>query len=166
MILSAILAGTMAFSPASARSLYYGPKNGPFGEGYKHRVDKDGSLRIVTEYHARSVDEALDVALYRAAELARQARKPFVQVVGGSAYASNGVAVATVYVRPSDTPDAPDKCRHAKQCYTADVAAVMRALSGPAGNQPGVARPTGIDGYGRSVIVSGFGTGAVAWSGR
>ena len=160
---AAVIAAIVVASPASARDIYYGPKSGPFGTGYKHDVEKDGSLRIVTEYHARSADTALDVALYRAAELARETGKPFVQVLGGSAYSRTGVAVALVYARPSDTPAAPDKCRRAKQCYTADVASVLRTLGGPAGSQPGVARPSGTDEFGRSVSYSGFGTGAVAW---
>ena len=158
-----VIAAVVASSPASAGKLHYGPKSGPFGTGYKHDVEKDGSLRIVTEYHARSADLALDVALYRAAELAREAGKPFVQVLGGSAYARNGVAVGLVYARPSDTAAAPTACRRAKQCYTADVATVLQALGGAHGNEPGIARPTAVDAFGRSVIFSGFGTGAVAW---
>ena len=161
--LAAVIAAAVISSPASARKLYYGPKSGPFGTGYKHDVEKDGSLRIVTEYHARSADLALDVALYRAAELAREAGKPFVQVLGGYAYSRTGVAVGFVYARPSDTAAPPAGCRRAKQCYTADVAVVLRALGGAAGNEPGIAEPTGTDAFGRRVIYSGYGTGAVAW---
>ena len=164
--LAAAAAAALIASSASARSVYYGPKNGPFGTGYKHSVEKDGSLRIVTEYHARSADLALDVALYRAADLARDAGKPFVQILGGHAYARNGVAVGFVFARPSDSSSAPAQCRRAKRCYTADVASVLRVLGGPNGTAPGIAVPSGTDAFGRSVIASGFGTGAVEWSRR
>ena len=162
-LLSMLIAAAVASSPASAREIYYGPKSGLLGTGYKHKVEKDGSLRIVTEYHATSADLALDVALYRAAELAREAGMPFVQVLGGYAYARNGVAVGLVYARPSDGPAAPAACRRSKQCYTADVARVLQALSGAAGTEPGIAKPIGTDTFGRRVFQSGFGTGAVAW---
>ena len=161
--LAAVIAAMVASSPATAGKLYYGPKSGPLGTGYKHNVEKDGSLRIVTEYHARGADLALDVALYRAAELAREAGKPFVQVLGGYAYSRTGVAVGLVYARPSDTAAAPTGCKRAKECYTADVATVLQALGGRYGNEPGSAKPTGTDAFGRSVSLSGFGTGAVAW---
>ena len=159
----AAIAAVMVSSPASARDIYYGPKSGPFGTGYKHNVEKDGSIRIVTEYHSRDPYVALNVALYRAAELARDAGKPFVQMLGGYAQARNGVAVGFAYARPTDSSSAPAACRRAKRCYTADVATVLRALGGPYGNQPGIARPTGTDQFGRSVSFEGFGTGAVAW---
>jgi hypothetical protein len=161
--LIAAIAAVIASSPATAANPYYGPMSGPFGTGYKQNVEKDGSLRIVTEYHSRDPYLALNVALYRAAELARQAGSPYVQMLGGSAYARNGVAVGTAYARPTTSPLAPTTCRRAKRCYTADVAAVLRALGGPYGNQPGIAQPSGIDSFGRSVSGEGFGVGAVAW---
>jgi hypothetical protein len=160
--LIAAIVAVGAWSPAIANP-YYGPKSGPFGTGYKQNVEKDGSLRIVTEYHSRDPYLALNVALYRAAELARQAGSPYVQMLGGSAYARNGVAIGTAYARPTTSPLAPTACRRAKRCYTADVAAVLRALGGPYGNQPGIAQPSGTDSFGRSVSVEGFGIGAVAW---
>ena len=160
------IAAVLASSPASAGKPYYGPKSGPFGTGYKHNVEKDGSLRIVTEYHSRDPYLALNVALYRAAELARDAGKPFVQVLGGNASSRHGVAVSFVFARPSDSPSAPAACRRAKQCYTADVASVLQAVGGPHGNEPGIAKPTGTDRFGRSVSFEGFGIGAVAWSQR
>ena len=161
-VLLVSLAIGLACAPAIGAP-YYGQKNGVFGTGYKHGVEEDGSLRIVAEYHARDVDLALNVALYRAAELARNAGKPFVEILGGSAWARNGVAVGTVYARPSDADSAPVKCRRAKQCYTANVAAMLVALSGPGGNQPGVMKPAGTDRFGRTVTLGGYGAGAVTW---
>jgi hypothetical protein len=103
----------------------------------------------------------VDVALYRAAELAREARQPYVQILGGSGTARMSVSTAIIYARPSATPPA---CRRSKRCYTADVGKVITTLSGPSGNQPGVAAPAGPDSYGRTVTVSGFDTGAIAWT--
>jgi hypothetical protein len=101
------IAAVIVSSPASTANAYYGPKSGPFGTGYKHNVEKDGSLRIVTEYHSRDPYLALSVALYRAAERAHQAGSPFVQMLGGYAYSRNGVAVGTAYARPTSSPSAP-----------------------------------------------------------
>jgi hypothetical protein len=154
--LVAITAAIVA-SSASARTVYYGPKSGPFGTCYKHNVEKDGTLRIVTEYHARSADLALNVALYRAAELARDAGKPFVQILGGYAYSRTGVAVGLVFARPSDSSSAPEQCRRAKQCYTADAARVLQALGGPDGTEPGTPKPIGTDAFGRSVSAEDLG---------
>jgi hypothetical protein len=106
----------------------------------------------------------VDVALYRAAELAREARQPYVQILGGNGTARMSVSTAIIYARPSTTPDAPPACRRSKRCYTADVDKVITTLSGPSGNQPGVAAPAGLDSYGRTVTVSGFDTGAIAWT--
>lgn len=165
-MIAALVAAAVASSPAAAREIvpYYGPKRGLMGEGYKHNVEKDGSLRVVTEYHTRDPMVAMNVALYRAAELAREAGKPYVEVLNGYAMASYGVANGFVYLRPSDTAAAPAACK-AKRCYTADVAKVMQALGGRSGDQPGVPYPT-VDELGRTVTISGFGIGAVAWTER
>lgn len=163
MSLVVAVAAVLASSPATAGTPSYGPKGGPFGAGYKHEVEDDGSLHIVTQYHSRHPDFALNVALYRAAELARAAGRPFVQILGGYASARHGVALGHVFARPSETPSAPLACRRAKTCYTADVASVLAALSGPNGNEPGIVKPTGTDRYGRSVSFGGYGAGAVAW---
>ena len=165
--LVAAIAAVVTASPALADALRYGPKDGAFGTGYKDDVEKDGSLRIVTEYHSRDPYPALNVALYRAAELAREVGKPYVQVLGADGMSSQGVASGFVYARPSDSPAAPTSCRpHVKRCYTADVGQVLSALSGPAGDQPGVAKPSSTDQFGRSVSQAGFGVGAIAWSER
>lgn len=160
----AVLACVLVASPALARDAapYYGPKQGLMGEGYKHSVVKDGSWRIVTEYHTNDPMVALDVALYRAADLARLDGHRYVQVLSGDAMASYGVASGFVFAKASDSPEAPAACR-AKRCYTADVAKVLDALSGPSGNQPGVAKPSSVDERGRQVTILGFGIGAIAW---
>ena len=63
--LTALIAIVAAASPAVARDYVpaYGPKRGLMGEGFKHSVEKDGTWRIVTEYHTRDPMIALDVAL-------------------------------------------------------------------------------------------------------
>lgn len=144
---------------------FYGPKQGAMGEGYKHGVQKDGSWRIVTEYHTRDPMIALDVALYRAAELARDDGHRYVQILGGYASSGYGVSSGFVFAQPADSPEAPTKCRD-KRCYTADVRRVHELLSGPDGHQPGVAIPTSVDGYGRQVTERGYGIGAVSWANR
>lgn len=165
--LAALIALAAVASPAAARDYVpiYAPKHGLMGEGFKHNVEKDGTWRIVTEYHRSDPLMALDVALYRAAELARENGNRYVQVLNGYGMSGYGVANAFVYAAGSDSPAAPPSCR-AKRCYTADVAKVLDALSGPDGRTPGVPKPTFVDGYGRQVTVDGFGIGAVAWTKR
>ncbi len=135
------------------------------GEGYKHSVQKDGTWRIVTEYHTTDPMVAMDMALYRAAEMAREANQPFVQILNGYAMSSYAVASGFVFARPSSDSAAPTACK-AKRCYTADVARVLDLLGGPTGNQPGVAKPSSVDERGRQVTISGFGIGAVSWATR
>lgn len=158
------VAAVLLSAPAIAGTLEYKPFGGLSGQGYKHKVEGDGSWRIVAEYSTRDPIISLDVALYRAAELAREAGQPYVQILGGDASGRMGVATAIIYARGSGTAQAPSVCRRSKTCYTADVAKVLAALGGPSGNEPGVAKPTSVDRFGRTVTVSGFGTGAVAWS--
>lgn len=161
-LVTMLVVASLATAPALAENApYYGPKGGLLGEGYKEELQKDGSWRIVTEYHSRDPMVAFNIALYRAAELAKEAGKPFVEITKGYAMSGYGVANGFVFARPSDSPSAPAKCR-TKRCYTADVAKVLKALGGPDGNQPGVPVPS-IHENGRTVIVSGYGIGAIAW---
>ena len=119
----------------------------------------------MTEYHTRDPMIAVDVALYRAAELAREQGKRYVQVLNGYGMSGHGVANGFVYAVGSDSPAAPTSCK-AKRCYTADVAKVLEALSGPDGRTPGVPKPSYVDQMGRQVTISGFGIGAIAWTQR
>jgi len=61
-------------TPALARDSAppYEPLSGAFSEGYKEKLQSDGPYRIVTRYNARDPIDALDVALYRAADLAQK----------------------------------------------------------------------------------------------
>lgn len=163
-LLATLITIFIAVSSATAREYVpiYGPKNGAMGEGYKYSDQKDGSWRIVTEYHTRDPMVALNVALYRAADMAREAGKPYVQVLSGYGMSSYGVASGFVFARPSDNPAPPASCR-TKRCYTADVAKVLEALGGETGNQPGMPKPT-VDEHGRTVLISGYGVGAIAWT--
>jgi hypothetical protein len=160
------LAATLLFvipATAGTKAPYYGPKQGIMGEGYKHSAQKDGSWRIVTEYHSSDPMLALDVALYRAAEMAKEGGQRYVQILGGYGSSNYGVANGFVYARASDSPSAPPSCRD-KRCYTADVAQVLDALSGPSGNEPGIAKPSiQLDEKGRQVMMLGMGIGAIAW---
>lgn len=154
--------------PALARddAPYYGPMKRWHGIGYKFgyedRVEKDGSWRIDTALRGRG--EAVDMALYRAAERARDAGYRYVFLLGGRGYTSPGISAATIYARPSAEAVAPTGCRskRATTCYTADVAEILRILGGPDGLQPGVAIVDHRDEYGREVFLSGYGTGGIA----
>lgn len=145
---------------------YYGPMKRWHGIGYKFgyedRIEKDGSWRIDAAVHGRG--DAIDVALYRVAERARDEGYRYVFLLGGNWSKSPGMDAATLYARPSREAVAPVGCRSRKAttCYTADVAEVLRILGGPDGTQPGVAIVDHRDEYGREVVLSGYGTGAIA----
>lgn len=143
---------------------YYGPALRWHGIGYKlgyqDRIQPDGSWRI--EVSARS-GEPVDMALYRAAERARDLGYRYVALLGGVEHRIPGMRWVTLYARPSATADAPTTCRSSRKgtCYTADVGEVLRVLGGPGGAQPGVAMVDHLDRFGRAVTYSGYGTGAV-----
>ncbi|GAA0656519.1 hypothetical protein FHT00_002415 [Sphingomonas insulae] len=141
---------------------YYGPMKGWQGVGYKDHVEKDGTWRV--EAARRGPYDAIDLALYRAAERARDAGYRYVFLLGGTGRRNLWMNSATLYARPSHEAVAPVGCRSRKAttCYTADVAEVLRILGGPDGTQPGVAIVDHRDEYGRAVYLSGYGTGAVA----
>jgi hypothetical protein len=145
---------------------YYGPMKRWHGIGYKFgyedRIEKDGSWRIETTIHGGG--EAIDMALYRAAERARDEGYRYVFFLGGRGWKSHGIETATLYARPSHEATPPTGCRSKKvtTCYTADVAEVLRILGGPGGTQPGVAIVDHRDEFGREVFLSGYGTGGVA----
>ncbi|WP_241656388.1 hypothetical protein [Sphingomonas oligophenolica] len=130
--------------------------------GYDERTEKDGSWRIDAAVHGRG--HAIDIAMYRAAERARNEGYSYVVFLGGRGSKSPGIDAATVYARPSHEAAAPAGCRSNKvsSCYTADVAEVLRRFGGPGGSQPGVAVADHRDQFGRQVFLSGYGTGGVA----
>lgn len=160
--------GTPAFA---ADAPYYGPMKswgigGLGSEGYRERTEPDGSWRVEAATRGR---DATEMALYRAAERAHDEGYAYVEMLGGHASQAPGRARATLYARPSRTPTPPATCwrkNKPKSCYTADVADVLRRLSGPDGSRPGVSRPSETDEYGRQVsyggIDFGFGVGAVS----
>ena len=145
---------------------YYGPMKRwhgiGFQTGYKDRTEKDGSWRIDAAIHGRT--DAIDMALYRAAERAHELGYRYLFLLGGNSRKSPGLDTATVYARPSHEPVPPIGCRSKKltTCYTADVREVMRVLGGSDGAQPGVPIVAGRDEFGRDVFLSGYGTGGVA----
>jgi hypothetical protein len=157
-------AGAMLI-PSLAVAVDYHPwSGGLISQGYKESIEKDGSWRIVAEYSNSDPIDALDVALYRAADLARAEGKKYVQILGGSASSRMRTATAIIFATASDSPAAPAGCHRSKRCYTADVATVLDILGGENGRAPGNARVTSYDKYGRPVRSSGFGTGAIAWT--
>lgn len=142
---------------------YYGPIKGwsggrDFGMGFKDEVQRDGSWRSVANTRG---DQAVDMAIYRAAEMARSAGYDYVQLLGGNQSRSAIMSSATLFARPSHAPATPTDCksRRRESCYTADVAEVMRRLGGPDGVQPSVAIVDHLDEYGRKVSYSGYGIG-------
>ncbi|WP_380786341.1 hypothetical protein [Sphingomonas sp. R86521] len=145
---------------------YYGPMKRWHGIGYKigyeDRTEKDGSWRIDAAIHGRS--DAIDMALYRAAQRAHELGYRYLFLLGGQGAKMPGLDTATVYARPSHEAVPPTGCRSKKvtTCYTADVMEVMRILGGPDGTQPGIPILASRDEFGRDVFLSGYGTGAVA----
>ncbi|WP_380783851.1 hypothetical protein [Sphingomonas sp. R86520] len=145
---------------------YYGPMKRWHGigvkTGYEDRTEKDGSWRIDAAIHGRG--DAIDLALYRAAERAHELGYRYVFLLGGRGAKSPGLDRATVFARPSHEAVPPTGCRSkaVATCYTADVMEIMRILGGADGAQPGVPVLNHLDELGREVFLSGYGTGAVA----
>lgn len=166
-----MLAAIAAPAYADPSPPYYGPmKAGPgfvlkFKYGFKDGVEKDGTWRVDA---ATRRGEAIDIAMYRVAERAREQGYAFVEFQGGLGSRSPGIDSATVYARPSHSPTAPATCRSRRRnaCYTADVAEVLRILGGPGGTQPGVPVTDHLDEYGRAVSFSGYGVGAASAAAR
>jgi hypothetical protein len=155
----------LASTPALASDApYYEPMKrwSLFGYevGYKDDLQTDGSYRIVASVRSR---QAIDMAVYRAAELASQLGYSHVEMLGASESAMPGYTSATLCVRPTRSAAAPLTCRSKRPhtCYTADVRQVLRTLSGQDGLQPGVAIVDHVDRFGRSVYRGGFGAGAI-----
>ena len=155
----------LALQPAAAfaaEPAYYGPMKAwpgmAYRSGYEDRLEQNGSWRVIASTRDAG---AVDMALYRAAEHARDMGYAYVEMLGGTETRSRTGDVATLYTRPSQTPAAPTTCRSKRRnsCYTADVAEVLHRLGGADGAQPGVAIVDHVDAFGRSVTRSGFGTG-------
>ncbi|WP_265268216.1 hypothetical protein [Sphingomonas lycopersici] len=148
---------------------YYGPMKRWHGIGtkfgYADRVEKDGSWRIQVSIHRHG--DPVDMAMYRAAERARDEGFRYIFFLGVNKSRIPGDRSATLYARPSHDAVAPTGCRSKKAttCYTADVAAVLRMLGGPGGTQPGVAVADHRDAFGREVFL-GYGVGMVASPGQ
>ena len=153
-----LLIATVQAVPAAAQDApYYGPMKAwhgiGFKFGYKHAIAKDGSWKIEA---ATRRGEAVDLAMRRAAELARDEGYAYVEMLGGSASRSPGINSATLYARPARTAAAPAACRSKRRdCYTADVATLLRG-------QPGVPVTDHFDRYGRAVSYSGYGYAAAS----
>lgn len=181
LVLLAVIATTAPVAAETAPP-YYGPGKHWLGIGYKFgytdKVEKDGSWRI--EARVRH-GEAVNVAMYRAAEKAREGGFRYIQFLRVSEqYISYGygfrrsaslgmpIGFATVWARPAAAPGAPSDCQPLLKgektvvgCYTADAAEVTRVLGGPSGKEPGMALIDHVDDHGRTVLRSGFGTGMV-----
>ena len=152
-----LLAVAVPLATASASFLraepqYYGPLLTLAGVGYKESIEKDGAWRIVTNSR-RSDGEgyALNMALYRAAELAHEGGFTRVQILGGYSTRMTGVGVlsgtefAKIFARGSNSAGQPEGCRSHKPnaCYSASVAEILFIL-GPAVGRAGAVRPVGV----------------------
>ncbi|MEG3084980.1 hypothetical protein U1707_15110 [Sphingomonas sp. PB2P12] len=166
MLLFAALYTAAAPSAAHASDApYYGPMKGwgPIGYkfGYKDSVEKDGSWHVSVTTRRGA---AIDIAMYRAAEMARDLGYPYVELFGGWERRTPGMGTAELYARPSRSAADPTTCRSKRRrtCYTADVGEVLRILGGPDGTQPGVPIVDHVDEHGNWVSYSGFGIGAAS----
>lgn len=163
------LLGSLHAAPATAGAPYYGPMKPWMGIGYKfgikHEVQADGSWRIDA---ATRSGEAVDLAMYHAAKLARDGGFAYVELLGGKGTSSPGHNTAKLFARPSHSPAPPATCpqKRPTACYTADVAELLRLFGGPGGNEPGVAIADHLDQYGRSVFYSSYGRGAASLTPR
>lgn len=153
-----VLAAVQPVSALAASAPYYGPMKTWTGLGFKDAVEKDGTWRIEAGTRGR---EPVDLAMYRAAERARDAGYAYVELLGGIERHGPAGYSATLYARPSHSPAMPAVCRSKRKgtCYTADVGEVLRILGGPDGTQPGVAIVDHVDADGSQVFLSGYGTG-------
>ena len=153
----------LAAPAIAADAPYYGPMKAWHGVGYsfgyKEAMQKDGAWRIVA---STAFADPVDMALYRAADLAREQGFAYVELLGGRETGSPGYRSATLFARPSNAATPPATCpsRRVGTCYTASVAALLRRFGGVSGVQGGVAVVDHRDRYGRAVIVSGYGSGA------
>jgi hypothetical protein len=160
-----LIAASVPAHAAAPDAPYYGPMKAWAGIGtkfgYKEALDKDGTWRVTATTRR---GDAIDIAMYRAAEIARDQGFAYVELLGGNESRSPGQSSATLYIRPTAKPEAPTACRSKRvgTCYTVDVAALLNRLGGPDGTQPGVAIADHVDEHGRSVIYSGFGIGAAS----
>lgn len=164
------LALIVPMTPSAAGDAYgfrYAPMN-IMGDGYRDKETRDGFLKIDAGISHRSRALAIDIAIYRAAELARQAGYSYVEIHDASERTTRfGSESVTLYAKPVASPVHPSACRsgRANRCYTADVEVVFARLSGDDRQQPGMAAVSRVDEFGRAVRQSGFGTGAVGGSG-
>jgi hypothetical protein len=160
----ALLLSSAANAADDYSRYYYGPMTGS-GDGYKSKEAKDGFWEIDAGIRRQPNALAADFAIYRAAEMAKAAGHRYVEIHDAVQRRNNasGAENVTLFARPADAPIHPAVCRSGKpnRCYTADVALVFARLSGADGKHPGLAAPSYIDKFGRTVTQSGFGTGAV-----
>jgi hypothetical protein len=165
----ALFISCAAYASDGASSFRYGPMT-TWGDGYKDEVARDGFWKIQARTNGFGRAQAIDVGIYRAAELAKAAGHRYVEIHDAVERHDrlSGRADVTLFARPIDAPVHPSTCRSGKpkRCYTADVELVFVRLSGENMQQPGVAAPSYVDEYGRTVIESGFGTGAVGGTPR
>lgn len=153
---------TIAAGAQAADAPYYGPAKPWHGIGYKFGykddVAPDGAWRVVATVR---FGEAVDMAMYRMAERARDAGYRYVTLLGGSETRAPGYHSATLLGRPSESAAQPTSCpgKRPTACYTAGVAQLLRKFGGPGGTQPGVALADETDKYGRQVFYSAYGQG-------
>lgn len=107
-----------------------------FGNGYKDTVQKDGLWRIIS--NGRPYDGpgfALDMALYRAAELTVASGHKYFQVIDGNMTVGVGLYVRgresiKMIVRPSDDASPPPDCRLSRpeNCFTKNAEDILKQI--------------------------------------
>lgn len=161
ILIGLIFVAQVSGANATSTDTYYGPMKS--GQGYKDQTMSDGFWRIEGATRGRQM-LAIDVAIYRAAEMAQSSGSKYVEIHDATEGENrNGDQRAILFARPVQSPTNPATCRSgmSNRCYTADVSVIMKRLSGASGNQPGMAAPSYIDKFGRTVTQSGYGVGAV-----
>lgn len=138
IVCSFFLFGATVAGASAAQNQAYRPLDGWGFVGYKDRVEKDGSWRIVANSaRMHGTGFALNMAIYRAAELARDAGYPYVEILGGDASMENGLNSnrgnerVKLFARPSNSADRPRICKSKNPagCYTAKVDLILSRLA-------------------------------------
>lgn len=137
LICSILLSGTAACEASANQNGAYRPLDGWGFVGYKDRKEKDGTWRIVANSaRMHGTGFALNMATYRAAELARDAGYPYVEILGDDTLVERGLNAnlgnerVVLFARPSKRSNRPVTCRSrmAAGCYTANVDVIMARL--------------------------------------
>lgn len=104
-----------------------------FAIGYKDKVQSDGTWRILANSRPNDGPNfAIDMALYRAAELTIAAGKPYFQILNQSGTVEEGLfgrgkETMKLIVRASDSSLTPSDCRskQSSDCFTLQASQII-----------------------------------------